>query len=188
MTKEGRGITILQRIGVGYAVATVSMAVAAVVETKRRNVALSHGFMEKPGDVIPMSALWLVPQYSVMGVAETFSIIGGVEFLYRQFPENLRSLGSALFFLSSGVGNYLSSLIVRIVQNTTGGPGHNNWLPQNLNNGKLDNFYWLLAGYSAVNFVYFVIVARWYRDKATVEDQTTEASIIGQDNQVLPDA
>eukprot|EP00253_Pinus_taeda_P034271 PITA_34271 len=185
MTKGGRGITILQRMGVGYAVSIVSMAIAAVVETKRRHVALSHGFKEKPGDVIPMSALWLVPQYSVSGLAESLGLIGVLEFLYSQFPENLRSVAGALFFMSLGVGSYLNSFIINIVQNTTGGPGYNNWLAQNLNKGKLDNYYWLLAGYSAVNLVYFVVIALWYRYKATVEDQKTEAySIIGQDNQI----
>jgi hypothetical protein len=96
--------------------------IAAAVETKRRNVALSHGFMEKPTDVIPMSALWLVPQYSVAGLAEAFSAIGQIEFLYSQFPENMRSIAGALFFLSMALGNYVSSLIVNIVHNTTGGP------------------------------------------------------------------
>jgi peptide/histidine transporter 3/4 len=188
MTKEGRGITLLQRVGVGLALSILSMAFAAAVETKRRNVALGHGFMEKQRGVIPISAMWLVPQYSVAGVAEAFSAIGQIEFLYSQFPENMRSVAGALFFLSLGVGNYLSSFIVSIVHKTTGGRGHPNWLAQNLNKAKLDNFYWLLAGYSAVNLVYFVICARWYRYKATVIDQTAKTSITEEDNPTLPRA
>jgi peptide/histidine transporter 3/4 len=188
MTKEGKGITLLQRMGIGLALAILSMAFAAAIETKRRNVALSHGFMEKPRDVIPMSALWLVPQYSVSGLAEAFSAIGQIEFLYSQFPENMRSVAGALFFLSMGLGNYLSSLIVSIVQNTTGGRGHHNWLAQNLNEAKLDNFYWVLAGYSTVNLAYFVICARWYRYKTTVIDQTAKTFIIEEDNPTLPNA
>ena len=188
MTKEGKGITLLQRMGIGFALSILSMAFAAAVETKRRNVALSHGFMEKPTGVIPMSALWLVPQYSVAGLAEASSAVGQIEFLYSQFPENMRSIAGALFFLSNALGNYVSSLIVNIVHNTTGAPGHHNWLAQNLNKAKLDNFYWLIAGYSTVNLVYFLIIARWYRYKATVNDQTGKTSIIGQDNQILPHA
>jgi len=188
MTKEGKGITLLQRMGIGFALSILSMAFAAAVETKRRNVALSHGFMEKPTGVIPMSALWLVPQYSVAGLAEASSGVGQIEFLYSQFPENMRSIAGALFFLSNALGNYVSSLIVSIVHNTTGAPGHHNWLAQNLNKAKLDNFYWLIAGYSTVNLVYFLIIARWYRYKATVNDETAKTSIIGQDNQILPHA
>nr|AQX43137.1 NPF family transporter [Pinus pinaster] len=188
VTKEGKGITLLQRVGVGLALAILSMAFAAAVETKRRTVALSHDFMEKPKGAIHMSALWLIPQYSLAGVAEAFSAIGEIEFLYSQFPENMRSVAGALFFLSLGLGNYLSSLVVSIVHKTTGGRGHENWLAQNLNKGKLDNFYWLLAGYSAVNLMYFVICARWYRYKATVHRQTAKTSLSEQDNPTLPHA
>lgn len=170
MTKEGKGITLLQRMGVGLVLAILALALAAAVETKRRNVALSHGFMEKPVDVIPMSALWLVPQYSVAGLVEAFSAVGQIEFLYGQFPDNMRSIASALFFVSMGLGNYLSSLIVSIVHNTTGGPAHHNWLAQNLNKAKLDKFYWLIAGYGTVNMLYFVVISRWYIYKATVND------------------
>nr|AQX43140.1 NPF family transporter [Pinus pinaster] len=186
MTKNGKGITLLQRMGIGMALAVISMVFAATAERKRRNVALSHGFMEQTRDGITMSALWLVPQYSVAGLAEAFSAIGQIEFLYSQFPENMRSIAGALFFLSMALGNYLSSLIVSIVHNTTGRPGHHNWLAQNLNMAKLDNFYWLIAGYGTLNLVYFLIIARWYRYKATVNDQTAKASITGQDKQISP--
>lgn len=182
MTKEGKGITVLQRMGFGLAVVVLSMACAAAVETKRRKVALSHGFMEKPRGVIPMSALWLVPQYSVAGLAEALNAVGQMEFLYSQFPENMRSIATALFFLSMGLGNYLSSLIVSIVHNTTGGHGHHNWLAQNLNQAKLDNFYWLLVGYSTVNLGYFVICARWYRYKIIDNHETAKTSMMEEDN------
>eukprot|EP00253_Pinus_taeda_P001869 PITA_01869 len=188
MMKDGKGITLLQRMGIGMALFVISLAFAATAERKRRNVALSQGFMEKPGDMIPMSALWLVPQYSVAGLAEAFSAVGEIEFLYSQFPENMRSIAGALFYLSMALGHYLSSLIVSIVNNTTGGPGHHNWLAQDLNMAKLDNFYWLIAGCGTLNLVYFVIVARWYRYKATVNDQTAKISITGQDKQISPPA
>lgn len=184
MTKDGNGITLLQRMGIGMALAVISMAFAATAERKRRNLAVSHGYMDTPRDGIEMSALWLVPQFSVAGVAEAFNAIGQIEFLYSQFPENMRSIAGALFFLSMALGNYVSSLIVSIVHNTTGGPGHHNWLAQNLNMAKLDNFYWLIAGYGTLNLVYFVIIARWYRYKATVNDHTAKTSITGQDKQI----
>lgn len=188
MTKEGKGITLLQRMGLGLALATLSMTFAAAVETKRRSVALSHGFKEKPGDVIPMSALWLVPQYSVAGLAEAFGLVGEFEFLYSQFPENMRSVAGAFSFLSMGVGSYLSSLIVSIVHNTTGGRGHQKWVAQNLNDAKLDNFYWLLAGYSTINLTYFIVFARWYTYKTTVNDQAAKTSMTEGCNPTLPDA
>ncbi|XP_057839241.2 protein NRT1/ PTR FAMILY 2.9 [Cryptomeria japonica] len=172
MSKGGNGISLLQRIGVGYFLCILFMALAAVFETKRRNVALSHGLMEKPKAVIPMSALFLVPQYSVAGLAEAFSSIGLIEFLYSQFPENMRSVAGALFFLNIGIGNYVSSFLVSIIHNNTGGRHGESWLGQNLNKGRLDYFYWLLVGLGAVNLLYFLACARWYIYKTVVPTQT----------------
>uniref|UniRef100_A0A0D6R3B4 Major facilitator superfamily (MFS) profile domain-containing protein n=1 Tax=Araucaria cunninghamii TaxID=56994 RepID=A0A0D6R3B4_ARACU len=175
-SKQGQGITLLQRIGMGYAVIILSMALAAVFETKRRHLAVSNGFQEKAKAVVPMSAFWLVPQYAVAGIAEGFSMIGLIEFLYSQFPENMRSVAGALFFLNLGLGNYISSFLVTVVHKTTGGRHHYSWLGQNLNRSKLDNFYWLLAGLAVLNLVYFLVCARWYRYKTTVRVDVRDVS------------
>ncbi|XP_057844679.2 protein NRT1/ PTR FAMILY 2.13 [Cryptomeria japonica] len=172
ISKDGNGITLLQRIGVGLCISILSMALAAVFETKRRNVALNHGFMDKPKAVIPMSAFFLVPQYSVAGLAEAFSAIGLIEFLYSQFPENMRSVAGALFFLSIGMGSYVSSFLVGIVHKNTGGRHGKNWLGQNLNKARLDYFYWLLAGLAVINLLYFLFCAQWYRYKAVFPNET----------------
>nr|BEK82043.1 NPF transporter [Taxus x media] len=172
-----KGITLLQRVGVGFGLSILSMSVAAVIETKRRNVAVLHGFMEKPKGVIPMSAFYLVPQYSLLGVAEAFSSIGIIEFLYSQFPENMRSVAGALFFLNLGIGNYVSSFLVSVLQSSTGGGREQSWLGQNLNTSRLDYFYWLLAGLAAVNLLYFLVCARWYKYKAVVPNETKTASM-----------
>eukprot|EP00252_Welwitschia_mirabilis_P024693 TRINITY_DN739_c0_g1_i5.p1 TRINITY_DN739_c0_g1~~TRINITY_DN739_c0_g1_i5.p1 ORF type:complete len:542 (-),score=14.49 TRINITY_DN739_c0_g1_i5:237-1862(-) len=166
ITLQKQGITMLQRIGVGQALSVLPMAVAALVESRRRHVALTNGFLNKPNGVIPMSALWLVPQYSIAGIAEAFTTIGLLEFLYSQFPENMRSVAGALFFLCLGIGHYLSSFIVSLVHRIT---RRHNWLSNNLNQSHLDLFYWIMAGIAAVNFVYFVCCARWYRYKAVAE-------------------
>eukprot|EP01018_Ginkgo_biloba_P003883 Gb_38873 [translate_table: standard] len=171
VTGRDGGITLLQRMGTGLLISLLSMGVAGIVEIKRRKVAVSHGFMDKPNATIPMSALWLTPQYCLAGLAEGFNAIGQIEFLYSQFPENMRSVAGALFFCSMAVGNYMSSFVVTMVHRNTGHNGHRNWLAQNLNQAHLEYFYWLLAGIGAVNFVSFIICARWYKYKVTVKDE-----------------
>lgn len=176
MTKSGKGITMLQRIGVGYVLVILSMALAAIVETKRLKVAIAHGLVEKPTDVLPMSSFWLVPQFSVAGLAEACSAVGNIEFLYSQFPENMRSVAGALFFLNMGAGSYISSALVSIVHKSTGGED-DNWLAQNLNEGKLHYFYWLLAMLASLNLAYFVVCARWYRYKTPLLMDEDEKSM-----------
>ncbi|XP_062204745.1 protein NRT1/ PTR FAMILY 2.11-like [Phragmites australis] len=154
LTKREGGITQLQRIGIGIALSIATMLLSAAVERRRRRV----------GDT--MSCFMLVPQQLLAGLSEAFAVIGQVDFYYKQFPENMRSVAGALLFLGFAIGSYTSGLMVTVVHQTTGGRGGRpDWLAQDLNQGRVDLYYLLIAGMSAVNLVYFVACARWYRFK-----------------------
>ncbi|XP_048527478.1 protein NRT1/ PTR FAMILY 2.11-like [Triticum urartu] len=153
-TKREGGITLLQRIGVGLALSVATMVVSAAVEQRRRKVGSS------------MSCFWLVPQQLLAGLSEAFGAIGQIEFYYRQFPENMRSVAGALYFLGFAMASYASGLMVMVVHRATRGrDGQPDWLAQDLDEGRVDLFYLVTAAIAAVNLVYFVICARWYRFK-----------------------
>ncbi|KAL0355908.1 UNVERIFIED_CONTAM: protein NRT1/ PTR FAMILY 2.11 [Sesamum radiatum] len=162
--KKGEGITVLQRIGIGLFIPIVESLIGAVVEERRRTLALRRG-----SAVSPMSAMWLVPQLALGGLAEAFNAIGQIEFYYKQFPENMRSIAGAFFFCGSAVSNYMYSFLISVVHRMTEGSSTGNWLPEDLNRGRLDNFYYLVAALCAFNFGYFLLCASWYRYKGTGE-------------------
>ncbi|KAF9625868.1 hypothetical protein IFM89_027645 [Coptis chinensis] len=85
VTGLDRGITFLQRMGIGLAISILATLVAGFVEIKRKNVAIAHGLIDQPHATIPMSVFWLVPQYGLHGIAEAFMSIGHLEFLYDQY-------------------------------------------------------------------------------------------------------
>ncbi|KAF2297376.1 hypothetical protein GH714_022067 [Hevea brasiliensis] len=114
LTGNPSGITMLQRIGTGMIVSALSMAIAALVEKKRLN-----GMVDEPNATIPMSIWWLVPQYVLCGVADVFTIVGLQEFFYDQVPEGLRSVGLSLYLSVIGVGNFLSSFLVSVIDKAT---------------------------------------------------------------------
>ena len=70
-TGNERGFSLLQRLGVGLVITIFGMAVAASVEMRRLKVIKNNGleYSELP---IPMSVFWLVPQYSIMGIAQVY--------------------------------------------------------------------------------------------------------------------
>lgn len=185
--KEG-GITVLQRIGIGIFISIVSMLVSAIVEERRRTIALTRptlGIEPRRGAISSMSALWLVPQFALAGLAEAFSAVGQVEFYYKQFPENMRSVAGSVFYCSVAGANYLSSLLISIVHRATAGAESGNWLPEDLNRGRLDYFYYLIAALGVVNLGYFLLCARWYKYKGTPDaildsesEKKTEKAII----------
>lgn len=159
------GITILERLGIGIFITILQSLVGAFVEDWRRRLALQRG----TGSVSPMSAMWLVPQLALGGLAEAFNAIGQTEFYYKQFPENMRSVAGAFFFCGGAIANYVYSFLISVVHNTTEGSPTGNWLPEDLNKGRLDYFYYLIAVLCAVNFGYFLVCARWYRYKGSGE-------------------
>ncbi|GMI90152.1 hypothetical protein like AT1G69860 [Hibiscus trionum] len=164
ITKLEGGITLLQRIGIGNLFSILTMLVSGFIETKRRSSALSHGGAD---GVSPMSVIWLAPQLILIGFAEIFSIVGLIEFYNKQFPENLRSIGNSLIYLTFSLASYASNWIIAIVGDVTGRDG-SNWLTDDLNTSKLDKFYLLIAGISLLNFVVFMFCARRYNYKGSV--------------------
>ncbi|KAH6799033.1 Major facilitator superfamily protein [Perilla frutescens var. frutescens] len=143
-----RVLTILQRVGTGIAFIVLAMIVSGIVENRRRSVRVASS----------MSANWLIPQLLLAGLSEGMGIIGLVEFYYSQFPENMRSLGSSLLFAGFALSFYLSNLLISVVDLATKG----RWLAQDLNEGRLDLFYYVIAGLQFLNFIYFLLCAKCY--------------------------
>ncbi|CAH8327130.1 unnamed protein product [Eruca vesicaria subsp. sativa] len=161
-----RGITFLHRMGVGFLISILATLVAGFIEIKRKHVAIVHGLLDKPHTMVPISFLWLIPQYSLHGVAEAFMSIGHMEFFYDQAPESMRSTAMALFWVAISIGNYVSTLLVTLVHKFSAKPDGSNWLPDNnLNRGRLEYFYWLITILQVVNLVYYLWCAKIYTYK-----------------------
>lgn len=164
VTRVEGGITLLQRMGIGIVFSIMSMVVAGLVERMRRAAALdAHA---APGGIAPLSVFWLAPQLILMGFAEAFNIIGQIEFYNKEFPENMSSLANSLFSCTMAGASYLSALLVNVVHKTTAKHGRPDWLTSDLNEGRLENLYFMIAGLGVLNMVYFVWVARGYQYKS----------------------
>ncbi|KAG8378481.1 hypothetical protein BUALT_Bualt08G0141600 [Buddleja alternifolia] len=162
ITKKPSGISMLQRIGTGIFLSLVSIVVAALVEKKRLAVAAENGMVDMPNAIVPMSVWWLVPQYMISGIADVFTMAGLQEFFYDQVPSALKATGIALYISVLGIGNFLSSFLIFLVEKATRGNGRDGWFADNLNRAHLDYFYWLLAGISAFSFAAYVYYAKSY--------------------------
>ncbi|KAI8523958.1 hypothetical protein RHMOL_Rhmol13G0112100 [Rhododendron molle] len=143
----------LQRIGIGHVLCALSMAVSAVVESNRLKEAHNIG----TNSIVPMSTLWLVPQLVLAGMGEAFHFPGNTALFYQEFPVTLKSTATAMVSMMISIAFYLSTAVVGIVQRET------NWLPDNINEGRLDNVYWLCFGLGGVNFVYYLGCAWFYK-------------------------
>lgn len=157
ITNNPKGLTELQRMGGGLILGMLGMIAAGVVEQYRLK------FVNEPHGPSSLSIFWQTPQYFFIGASEVFMYVGQLEFFNGQAPDGLRSFGSALCMTSISFGNYVSSLLVSIVMDITRRENQPGWIPGNLNRGHMDRFYFLLAALTAVDFVAYVMCARWYR-------------------------
>ncbi|CAK9138286.1 unnamed protein product [Ilex paraguariensis] len=167
--KEG-GITLLQKMGIGMFLSICNMLVSALVENKRRTMALGEPeirFLARKGVISSMSGSWLIPQLALSGLSEAFTLIGENEFFYKQCPENMRSIAASFLFVGLAGSSYLSSFLASIVHRTTSKSATENWLAEDLNEARLDYFYYLIAGLEALNLAYFLVCAKWYKYKGT---------------------
>ncbi|TYJ06474.1 hypothetical protein E1A91_A12G236200v1 [Gossypium mustelinum] len=150
--KNPQGLTPLQRIGVGLILSIIAMIVAALTEIKRLRSASSHGLTNDPSAQIPMSVFWLIPQF------------------FWECPKGMKTMSTGLFLSTLSLGFFVSSVLVTIVHKVTG--TKHPWLPNNLNQGRLYDFYWLLAILSCLNLVIYLVFARWYvyKDKRLTDE------------------
>nr|APA20280.1 nitrate transporter 1:2 [Populus tomentosa] len=167
LTKSEMGITHLQRIGIGLVLSIIAMAVAALVEIKRKRVAANSGLVDK----LPITFFWVAFQYLFLGSADLFTLAGLLEFFFTEAPAGMRSLAMSLSWASLAMGYYLSSVIVSIVNNVTGNSKNRPWLSgTNINHHHLERFYWLLCVLSALNFLHYLFWATRYKYSTRVKN------------------
>ncbi|KAL0418156.1 UNVERIFIED_CONTAM: protein NRT1/ PTR FAMILY 2.7 [Sesamum radiatum] len=160
----GKNPTSLQQIGVGHVFNITSMAVSAIVESKRRAAATSHHLQ---GGL--MSILWLVPQMVIVGIGEAFHFPGQVALYYQEFPTCLKSMATALVAMQIGVAYYLSTAVVDFVRRVT------EWLPDDIDDGRVDNVYWLLVVIGVFNFGYYLVCSWLYKYKNVHHQSVSES-------------
>ncbi|KAF2306205.1 hypothetical protein GH714_015702 [Hevea brasiliensis] len=115
MTGNERGIKILQRIGFGMLFSIATMVVSALVERKRLRVVEKDPLKGS----LSMGVFWLAPQFLIIGIGDGFTLVGLQEYFYDQVPDSMRSLGIAFYLSVIGAANFLSSLLITVVDHVT---------------------------------------------------------------------
>lgn len=141
--------THLERIGAGLATSVLAMLAGAAADAGRSRA-------ERRGEGQP-SIFWLAPQYALVGAAEVLASIGALDLAFTDAPDSMRSLLSAANSLSVAIGSFAASGVTAAVQR---GGSEKGWLPDKEKGypGRLVRYYLMLAGVSAVNFLFFVFV------------------------------
>ncbi|KAJ6702814.1 OLIGOPEPTIDE TRANSPORTER-RELATED [Salix viminalis] len=128
-----RGLTELQRMGIGLIIGMLAMLAAGATEIER----LRH--VTEGEKASSLSIFWQIPQYVLVGASEVFMYVGQLEFFNGQAPDGIKSLGSSLCMASISLGNYVSSMLVNMVMKIT------------------------TTALTALDFVIYLFCANWYK-------------------------
>ncbi|KAF6152742.1 hypothetical protein GIB67_021402 [Kingdonia uniflora] len=174
--KGKQGFTNLQRMSIGLILSTMGMAAASLAETKRLSVAKSVG---DTTSTLPISVFLLVPQFFLVGSGEAFIYTGQLDFFITQSPKGMKTMSTGLFLTTLALGFFISSFLVSVVKKVTGTSEEQGWLADNINDGRLDCFYRLLAILSSINFGFYLICAIWYKSNKPQKDLQMESVVNG---------
>lgn len=158
ITRDEKGINVMQRMGIGMVLSIIAMVIAALVETKRLEMSkkLPHS------ETVPLSIFWLLPQYILLGISDIFTVVGMQEFFYSEVPARMKTMGIALYTSVFGVGSFLSALLISLVEIYTSSRGRQSWFSDNMREAHLDKYYWLLALLSTLSMLLYAILCKFY--------------------------
>lgn len=105
-----------------------------------------------------LSAMWLLPYMLLGGISEALISIAQNEFFYSELPKSMSSVATTLSGLNMAAASLVSSWIVTAVDTAT----CRTWIIEDINEGHLDYYYWLMTAFSLLNVVYFVWCSKAY--------------------------
>ncbi|MHC4455997.1 MAG: POT family MFS transporter [Planctomycetota bacterium] len=145
-------MTPLRRIGIGMFLTAASFLVPVWIETQ----------IERGGQ--PCIG-WQFVAYIFLTGAEVMVSITALEFAYTQAPKKMKSLIQSVNLLSISLGNVFAAVVNDVIKNKDG-------------TSKLPgaSYYWFFVIAMLVTAVVFIFVARRYREKTYIQDETPAES------------
>lgn len=168
ITRDEKGISVTERMGIGMVLSIIAMAIAALVETKRLEIGQRMEVVDpKMETEVPLSIFWLLPQYILLGISDIFTVVGMQEFFYSEVPVRMRTMGIALYTSVFGVGSFLSALLISLVEYFTSSTGGKSWFSDDMREARLDKYYWLLALLSVLSLIFYVVFCKCYVSRSS---------------------
>ncbi len=151
----------------------LAMICSAFVEIWRKRRSTIQDIGSNCDDVfIPMNSLsiwWQAPQFILVGISEILISISSYELFYSEVPNNMRSVCQALNLLTTSLGSMLTGGINSIFSS---------WLPDNLNDGKLELVYFFIAGLAFLAYLALRVVSAGFKYKKDDENEIDEEALI----------
>jgi len=158
---------VIKRMAIGFFLSTLSALMAFLLEIWRQTT-IDEGdtIIQDIGDsnivVANLSVLFQIPQFFFIGLSEVFAVVAGIEFVYDQAPQNLKSLLSAASILMLSLGSFFGTFVLWI-SGVISSYFNIEIIATNINNSRLDLYFIILVSLGTINLLLFVFVSRSYK-------------------------
>lgn len=142
--------TPLRRIGAGLVLTVVSFVIIAFLET-----AIDGG--GRPG------VWWQISAYIILSAAEVLVSITGLEYAYTQAPKSMKGTMSAIWLLTTALGNLFTAFVNRSISN-------NGFFSE----FKGARYYWFFIGLLSVTILIYFAVSPFLKEKSGNMTPSTE--------------
>lgn len=171
LPKQRRNVTLV-KIGCGLVLSVLCCAFAWQIEIRRKTkIMMEVDVDDYDNEGISMSILWLLPQFSLLGLMRGLAEDGLVEFFSEQVVDDdkevmLRYYGPYAFDFVLGIGTLLTAVSILGFRRT--------WLDQNIYRNRLDKYYKGLVFLGVANLGYYLCVAHYFYEKHKSENSAEE--------------
>lgn len=175
LDKNGRPISLQQRIIIGMVSAMLAMVAAGLVEFQR----LKSIFYDRENSckckmvqqilnkdnvyyAADFTIFYQIPQYVLLGLSEVFTIVAGLEFAYSMAPKSMKAIIMGLFQFFTGVGSLLGPPVIEIFKESFFLKDINKSQCKNgqiVSTSHLDYYFYIMAAVQAFFVIVFMIVA-----------------------------
>jgi len=160
----GLEISMLQKMGAGFLFASLSMIAVDVTEIVRRDYSAIDESVASVCDgddvfVSELSIFWQIPAFVLEGVSEVLAAVTGYEFFFNEAPASMKSVVSALYTMSIGLGSWITGIYIVAANADSRRP----WITDDLNDGHLDWYFFCIAAFMFAASLFFVYHARGYQ-------------------------
>ncbi|GLT77698.1 hypothetical protein SLA2020_492600 [Shorea laevis] len=120
---------------------------------------------------LSMNNLWMVPQFALLGIAKELVEDGMDDVFFSHLEVSMHLWASSFICFVEGLGDLLGAVFIAVL---------GKWIRDNVNESRLDKYYFLLAMLTILAILFFMCLWKFYAPKIKPKKDDKEATELRQ--------